>query len=320
MVEYYASLTISPGQIRKMVELLRKYEPKKWAFENIIFTPIVASKGTINEIKNIKKKYNATIMFDSGGFYVQQGKFKIHELITYLKNFYSEAKWGDWYVLPDSPPVSSDSIDIVWGKVYETVYFAKSFAEEFNGKMEKRFIPVVQGINEKMIYYCVKNYADLNVKRIGFGSFGTCGRRNQINRLTRESLENLKYLSILAKDYGFELHAFGIGGPSSINKIKVYVDSFDSSSWDKASGFGDVFLPNNKIINITGRKPRSAVRHMDENQILKILRNGHTCYFCESIDKLKENKIYRSLHNLLILYDIIKQVERTQVITLKAWI
>ena len=108
-------------------------------------------------------------MFDSGGYYVQQGKFEISQLFSFLREFYGTNKWGDWYVLPDSPPVSSDTVDTAWGKVYETVYFAKSFAEEFNGKMEKKSIPVVQGISKEMIYYCVKNYADLNVRRIGFG-------------------------------------------------------------------------------------------------------------------------------------------------------
>ncbi|WP_456374221.1 hypothetical protein [Methanocaldococcus sp.] len=307
MVEFYASLTISPGQIRKMVELLKKHEPKKWAFENVIFTPIVSSEGTIQEIKNLKKKYKTTVMFDSGGYYVQQGKFEIHQLFSFLRKFYEHNKWGDWYVLPDSPPVSSDSVETAWGKVYETVYFAKSFAEEFNGKLEKKFVPVVQGINKEMIYYCVKNYADLNVRRLGFGSFGTCGKNNQINRLTKESLENLKYLSILAKDYGFELHAFGIGGPSSINKIRKYIDSFDSSSWKKAGGFGDVFLPNQRTINITGKSSRRAKNFIGYDYKFDELRNGHMCYFCNPIDKLKKYEINRWLHNIIVLYDMVKK-------------
>ena len=308
MVEFFASLTISPGQIRKMAELLKKHEPKKWAFENVIFTPIVSSEGTVKEIKNLKRKYKTTVMFDSGGFYVQQGKFEIHQLFSFLREFYGNNKWGDWYVLPDSPPVSSDTVDTAWGKVYETVYFAKSFADEFNGKMEKKFVPVVQGINEEQIYYCIKNYADLNVKRIGFGSFGTCGKNNQINRLTKESLENLKYLSILAKDYGFELHAFGIGGGSSVNKIKDYVDSFDSSGWDKAGGFGDIFFPNSRTINITGKSGRiSSKNYIGYECIIEKFRNGHKCYFCENIDNLKKYKIYRSLHNIIVLYEMVKE-------------
>jgi len=303
MVEFYAAITVSPSHIKKMVELLKKHEPKKWAFENVIFTPLMASIGTILEIKQLKVRYDSKIIFDSGGFYVQQNRLDMGKLIDKLKEFYENNKWGDWYVLPDSPPVSSDSVDIAWGKVYETVYFAKSFAEEFNGKMEKKFVPVVQGINEKQIYYCIKNYANFNVKRIGFGSFGTCGKNNQINRLTKESLKKLKYVRMLANEYGFELHAFGIGGGSSANKIKDYVDSFDSSGWDKAAGFGDIFFPNSRTINITGKK---QTHHQIDYKYIEQLTKSHKCYFCKKIDNLKKYRIYRSLHNILVIYDMIK--------------
>ena len=307
MVEFFASMTISPSQIKKMWDLLKEHEPKKWAFENIIFTPIRASKGTVEMIKKIKKEENSTIMFDSGGFYVQQDKLTMEELLRKSKQFYEDNNWGDWYVLPDSPPVSSDGVEIAWGKVHETIYCAKSFSEEFNGKYEKKFIPVVQGITKEQIYHCVKSYSDLNVKRIGFGSFGTSGKNNAINILTKKSLENLRYLSILAKDYGFELHAFGIGGPSSINRIREYIDSFDSSSWDKAGGFGDVFLPN-KRINITGRSPRISKNHyVGDNYKFNELRNNHECYFCSSLKELRENRIYRSLHNIMITHETVKK-------------
>jgi queuine/archaeosine tRNA-ribosyltransferase len=245
-------------------------------------------------------------MFDSGGYYVQQEKLSISDLLLKLNYFYKNNDWGDWYVLPDCPPVSSDNIDTVWGKVYDTVYCAKSFSEEFNNSMQKKFIPVVQGVNKEQLIYCITNYAKLNVKKIGFGSFGTCGSNNAVNRLTKESLENLKYVSELAKDYGFQLHAFGIGGSSTINKIRDYVDSFDSSGWDKAAGYGDVFLPGQRTINITGKSSNTVKNYIGYTYKFDSLRNGHYCHFCNPISQMKEKRIYRSLHNIMVVYDMIK--------------
>ena len=44
------------------------------------------------------------IIFDSGGYYVQQGVVTYESLYQKLLEFYRINQWADWYVLPDYVP------------------------------------------------------------------------------------------------------------------------------------------------------------------------------------------------------------------------
>jgi len=311
-LEFFVSMSAGPGLIDKMGKSLKDFEKKKWPLKNVLYTPIFSTKKTSEAIKKLKDNHNSRIMFDSGGFFVQQGKITTQELFSKLTDFYSQNKWGDYYVLPDNPPVYGDSARIIEFKVRDTITNAKIFHDQLDESIQKKCVPVVQGHNKEQIFRCINAYSDLNVCRIGFGSFGTCGSNNGINLITKKSMENVEYMMNLLKDYSLEVHAFGVGGTSSVSKLyEAGFKSFDSAGWKRAAAYGDVLFPFYSSCNITHRSSEKGSKILSENNFEKIKsESNHTCYFCGDFNKLQNQMYYRYLHNMIAIFDTVELLEK----------
>ena len=113
-------------------------------------------------------------MCDSGGYQVQMGKMTFDELAHRLRGLYEAEDWADYYVLPDHVPHSTDNVKQVESKVSETLSTGELFLSRFPERREK-FMGVVHGRTEAQIRAGAAHWANLGVRYIGFGSFGTSG-------------------------------------------------------------------------------------------------------------------------------------------------
>jgi queuine/archaeosine tRNA-ribosyltransferase len=259
----------------------------------------------------LKEKRGATVYFDSGGYYAQQGKIAFEELYCSLRDYYQdpENQWADWYVLPDHVPTSTDPVETVKSKVNDTVSASKNFFSELPPHLRERSIPVIQGHTQEQVRFCIENYLSIGVRYIGFGSFDTCGPNQSINRITLKSMDLLNAINDLALHYDFGLHLFGIGSPPAHYLFsKMRVKSFDSATWLKSAGYGHIFLPFVRGYRITHRTTKRNYWEEDDFLLWRELTE-HTCPFCESFSDLMESRHYRILHNLVAFYETMQYLD-----------
>lgn len=315
-MKFYPSLTNSPSFLKRLVTTwhLLNNGNRDNPFENAICTPIMVSKSSLTVLKDLKqeKKIN-NILFDSGGFYVQQKKIDYIELYAVLLNFYKKNRWATYYVLPDNVPITSDSPEQVSKKVHDTISYSKNFFFDLPRVIQKKAMPVIQGHTKDQIRMCVENYInDLDAKYIGFGSFGTSGPNGSINTINNGVFDNLKYLKYLTEEFSFKLHFFGVGG-AAIAPFLYHMGGFscDSSGWQRAGAYGDIFFPFTKTYNITNKRMSKNTQPIDEKLFLQLKQDTeHSCPFCESFEKLRESRINRMLHNIASLKDTFEHVEK----------
>jgi hypothetical protein len=78
-------------------------------------------------------------------------------------------------------------------------------------------------------------------------------------------------------------------------------DTFDSSSWMKAAGFGQVFLPFTRGYNITYNTSVSelelSISRTDLENLIDI--TSHDCELCNDFPALQQSKMRRAVHNLI---------------------
>lgn len=312
-MDFYAAISESPSAIRWKFEKLEKEHGSLMPLENVIFTPISQSQSSIDTLREMKKTYNTNIMFDSGGYEVQVGNVGFDELHSYLQNFYRKNQWGDRYVLPDNVPTGEDEPKDVDRKVKETVSASRTLHKRLPEYVKDRSIPVVQGHEKKHIQHCVESYKDISKKEsLGFGSFQTAGKKNGVNMINKSVIDNIKFLNRLLGKRNDKVHAFGVGGPTSIPLIyELGFDTFDSSSWLKSAAYGNVFFPFTSRLNVTHRKSRSGgiLKREDLDQIKS--ETNHSCVFCNSIKRL-QNRENRILHNLIVTREVAKRVENME--------
>jgi queuine/archaeosine tRNA-ribosyltransferase len=274
-------------------------------------TPLFASPSTLKLIREeLKEKRGATIYFDSGGYYAQQGKIAFEELYCILRDYYGnpDNQWADWYVLPDHVPTAKDSEGVIAEKVFNTVSASKNLFRELPIRLRERSIPVIQGHTDQQLRFCVQNYMAMGVHYIGFGSFDTCGPNQSINRITYQSMDLLNTINELARFYGFELHLFGVGSPPAQYLFsQMQVRSFDSVTWLKAAGYGHIFLPFVRGYRIAHRTIGRVYLDEDDFLLWKALTDHH-CPFCESFGELGESRPYRILHNLVAFLETMQRL------------
>lgn len=314
-LDFYASLTLTQSDIRKIAgHFVKRNYPLNDYLGRILITPLFASDKSLSRVRALQES-GAKVMFDSGGYYVQTGKLKYHELYYPLLSCYLENPWADIYILPDHVPTSQDDLDEVWRKVMDTVQFSTLFYRELPLALQKRAMPVVQGHTIDQVEYCLAEFVALGVNHIGFGSFGTGGQNSELNVTTNHSVELASHVTSIAHQHGASVHFFGLGAPALTAMIYgIGADSFDSSSWIKAAGFGQVFLPFMRAYNFSHRNGSSSLqkgitlKQFDEWRKL----TGHYCAFCEDIDALQTQKMYRTLHNLIVIKDTVELVNAGQ--------
>lgn len=301
------SLTIDASLLRKLLRLWDASGDSRNPFAAVLITPLFAEPSTLSLVREeLKEKRGSIIYFDSGGYYAQQGKISFTELYCKLRDYYLDAanRWADWYVLPDNVPTSRDSPEEVNRKVLDTVTAAKLFYTEMPSEIQERAMPVVHGHTFAQVNLCLETYKEIGVTYIGFGSFGTSGATNSINVADRRSAEALSHIVKQLRSEHIRLHTFGVSTPPVVyafNKLGIY--SFDSMAWLRSAGYGKVFLPFTRAYNVSHRSTRNSALTQEEFEELR-LRTGHWCPFCESFEKLREDRLYRSLHNLAVLLEM----------------
>ena len=315
-LDFYTSLTLTQSDIRKIVDHLQREEYMLQDYlGQVLITPLFSSQESMNRVRGLKERNGSRVMFDSGGYYVQTGKLTYSELYYPLLTYYLEHQWADIYTLPDHVPTSQDSREKVWLKVEDTVRFSTLFFQELPSTLQERAMPVVQGHTLEQVEYCLKYYLNLGVNFVGFGSFGTGGQNSESNITTSQSIELARHVVDVAHQHNIKVHFFGLGAPALTAMIYgSRADTFDSSSWIKAAGFGQVFLPFMRAYNLSHRNGSSELQKgitVDQfNEWRKL--TGHHCSFCDDISILQTEKMYRTLHNLIVIKDTVELINSNQ--------
>lgn len=309
-LDFFASLTLTQSDIRKIVAyLVQEDYPVEKYLGQVLITPLFSTIESLNRVRSLKEQYGSSIMFDSGGYYVQTGKLSYSDLYYPLLKYYLANDWANIYVLPDHVPTQRDSPGEVWWKVQDTVDFGRRFFGELPVELQERAMPVVQGHTYEQVDYCLKHYLSLGVKYLGFGSFGTGGQNSELNVTTTLSVELARHVVNVARQHGARVHFFGLGAPALTAAIfGSGADTFDSSSWIKAAGFGQVFLPFMRAYNVSHRNGASELQKgITANQFGEWRElTGHNCAFCEDMAQLQAKKMYRTVHNLMVIKDTVR--------------
>jgi hypothetical protein len=311
-LEFVASLTVCPSDIRKIQEHLNLAKVTLEPLRNVLITPLFAAPRSLTMVREMADK-GTRVIFDSGGYYVQIGRLRYEELYMPLLEAYKKNRWASSYTLPDHVPTSQDDPETVEYKVKNTITFSTLFFHEMPDDLKLRAMPVVQGHSLRHIDDCLRAYMKLGVKQVGFGSFGTTGKNSEINVATNNAVVLAKYVIEVAHAHNMKVHVFGLGIPALVAMLKgIQVDSFDSSSWLKSAGFGQVFLPFMRAYNISHNSTTSELQRgitFDQFQDWRAL-TGHQCELCESLIALQKNKMYRAAHNLIVLGETIEMVNK----------
>jgi hypothetical protein len=323
-MQFITSLTLEASLLKKLISLWDDGGDPRDPFAAVLVTPLFASPSTLNHIQyELKEKRGAVVYFDSGGYYVQQGKISFTDLYCGLRDFYKDPKnqWADWYVLPDNAPTSSDSPDLVDTKVNDTVTASRMFYAEMPVGIQKRAMAVIQGHTFDQINKCIRLYRDLGVGYLGFGSFGTGGSNNSINIVDSRSARNLAHISEELGNDDIKLHTFGVSTPPVIYAFKkMGIYSFDSLGWQRSAGYGKVYMPYIRAYNVSHRSTRNSAFSRDEFELLKH-QTGHSCPFCAVFQELSEKRLYRSLHNLTALMETAgpSKLDKQEIADLLRW-
>jgi hypothetical protein len=311
MFRFYAALSQCSSSIRQTFARLQDGYGSLEPLEHIMFTPIAQGESAHRTIRNLQDEFGVNIMFDSGGYEVQVGNTSFDELQAYLHEFYENNQWGYRYVLPDNVPLSQDSERTVKSKVKQTADISALFYRQLPSHLQSQALAVVQGHSQDQLRHCLNTYKSLDgLQYIGFGSFGTSGVSNGVNMLTTEAYRNLEWAVENAHEAGMNVHAFGVGGPTSIPLLySAGVDSFDTTSWMRSSGYGNVFFPFKSRLNASHRKKRGGqLLTKDEFPHIKA-ETGHSCPFCEEMSQLRDSRWNRVMHNLIVIYEMTNRVQ-----------
>jgi len=307
--QFYSAVTVNRAQIRKTFAKLEDGFGSLKPLQHVMFTPIAKPGGPLDEVKQLTAQYDLNVMFDSGGYEVQVGNRSFDELYAFLLDFYQDNQWGHRYVLPDNVPLSQDDDDTVERKVDETIDTSRLCFRRLVKEVQDRSLAVAQGHTPTQIARCLEAYADLDgLKHVGFGSFGTSGVSNGVNMITDEAFQNLQWAVQRAHEADMTVHAFGVGGPTSIPLLyEAGVDSFDTTSWMRSSGYGNVFFPFKSRFNASHKRTSGKVLTKDKLVQMKA-ETDHECAFCESIEQLQDSRWNRIIHNLIVLHEMSNQI------------
>lgn len=312
-MRFIASLTMNAGDLRQAMKLWDESHDPRNPFAHVLVSPLFARTSTLRIIREeLKERLGSKVCFDSGGYYVQQGRISYEHLYGRLMTYYQQNQWADWYVLPDWVPTSQDDPQTVEHKVRATITIGRLFYNEMPDNLKLLALPVVQGHTQAQIMACVDAYTEYANGRIGFGSFGTSGSTNGVNTVTHQSILVLRSLVNLAASRGLDVHLFGVSTPPILYLFhQLGVASFDSMAWMKAAGYGNVFLPLVRGYMATYRVIERTHTFRSQFEHLKEL-TGHRCVFCEDFSELMTNRMYRIMHNLTSVLDTVDLVGSDQ--------
>ncbi len=307
---FYASLTVAPDEMRTLHRLWHEHAHdfdwkfgKPNPFQRVLISPVVASKQTFDFVRELKRTGETEVaMFDSGGYFVQKGDISYYDLHRKLYECYQREDWADIYVLPDNPPLSKDSLSSAEAKIKQTVEGSLRLYNDLSDTIQQRAMAVVHATKSEHLDYCLRHYK--NFKKIGFGSFPTSGTSNSINRLNINALMILQRLTRMLNSDGVKLHTFGISTPPAIYLLSLAgVNSFDSNGWMRSGGYGKVFLPFMRGYMVTFNSRNNGSLNEAEYKLWKE-NIQHDCPFCDSFDRLSNNRWDRIMHNLIVMAEL----------------
>ena len=320
---FVASLTSVPNDLKQLIRLWESEGPDQKPFNKCIITPLFIDRKSFDYVRYIHENWGVEVVFDSGGFFVQQGKISYDELFSRLLDFYLKHKWAQTYVLPDFVPTSRQSAEEVAERVYVTAAESVRFLKRLPADLQSKALGVLQGHTPEHLRHCFDVYMNSDLQSVGFGSFDTTGVNAEINLLTTQTEHRLVFVrdliqrSFLDGEIGIlpNLHLFGVSSPNIIRQFKGYLaTSFDSSGWQRTAGFGNVYLPfmgrrnvSHKSTALTISKGLSAKEFYVECE-----RTGHSCPFCKDFPRLQEDRLVRMWHNAIVFCDMIKIINRAK--------
>lgn len=307
-MQLVTSLTVDASLLRKLLALWDAGGDPRNPFKSVLVTPLFSSPATLRLIREeLKDRRGATVYFDSGGYYAQQGKIAFDQLYCELRDYYRnpENQWADWYVLPDHVPVSTDSPEAVAEKVNDTVTAAKMFSAEMPPRIQESSIAVIQGHTMDQLNRCIEVYRKLALDYVGFGSFGTSGSNSSINKADARSVAGVQHVARELASQGMKLHTFGVSTPPLIYALKrLGVHSFDSLAWQRSAGYGKIYMPFMRAYNVSHRSTKNGALTKEEFELMRQF-TGHHCPFCDDFYQLSQTRLYRSLHNLVAVMETV---------------
>ncbi|HPZ55674.1 MAG TPA: GNAT family N-acetyltransferase [Bacillota bacterium] len=294
--QFICAVSIWPRDLRVIVRLWQESGYPINPFERCLVTPLTADPSSLRILYEMKANgIIKELYFDSGGYHVQRGRISYSELCDRLVRLYKECPWADYFVLPDSPPSNGAERAEMYQRVKDTVEGSLRVFDQLPSQVQDRAFPVVQGVTIDQVHYCLERYESAGFTRVGFGSFGTNGRRSEVNVLDDQSRDLFRFLRLRFTGH---IHAFGIGTPPVLwAASKLGADSLDSSAWMKAAGYGNVYLPYMRAYNITYRSLSQVALSPERFKVLKSMTH-HECAFCHDLRTLSTSRDARIMHNL----------------------
>ena len=320
-ITFVASLTSVASDLNQLIQLWEREGPSGRPFAKCIITPLFIGRKSFDYVRDIHERWEIDVIFDSGGFFVQQGRISYDELFSKLLDCYLKHGWAETYVLPDFVPTSRQSSDEVTERVYVTAAESVRFLDRLPTNLRPRALGVLQGHTPEHLKHCFDVYIDNGLQSIGFGSFDTTGVNAEINLLTAQTENRLVFVrDLIQRDFLDgkitslpDLHLFGVSSPNIINQFKGYLaTSFDSSGWQRTAGFGNVYLPfmgrrnvSHKSTALTINKGMTAKEFYAECE-----RTEHSCPFCQDFPRLQKNRFVRMWHNAIVFCDMMEKINQ----------
>jgi len=310
-LRFVASITSSASDLRRLLPLWEREGPNRKPFAHCIVTPLFIGPRTLAYVRYLRDSWGIGVWFDSGGFFVQQGKLHYEELFVRLLDFYCRFDWAEAYVLPDFVPTSRSTAIEIEERVRVTAMEGIRFFKRMPVDLRQRAIGVLQGHAPQHLRYCLDVFLEGGVRRLGFGSFDTGGVRAEINLLTQDAAERLETVRELISqafqdgrtDAPADLHLFGVGSPNVLERFPRYrATSFDSSGWMRTAGYGNVYLPFQGRRNVThGASAIISGAGLSAQEFYALAEvTQHTCPFCRDFSRLQSDRFSRMWHNAIV--------------------
>ncbi len=312
---FVAALSNAANDLKNLIRLWEEEGGEGRPFDRCIFTPLFCDSRTHHFVRHLHDAWGVEVMFDSGGFFVQQGKVSYDELFPRLLAYYQSNDWGAAYVLPDFVPTSKNSPAEVDERVHVTAAEGVKFFRRMPEELRPKALGVLQGHQPEHLKRCLTAYQDAGVPHLGFGSFDTGGTNSEINLLTAQAAGRLEFLRELLTGAYIRgetnslttFHLFGVSSPALLAEFPSYLaSSFDSSGWMRTAGYGNVYLPFRSRRNVThGASALSCGTGLTAAAFYAACaETGHECPFCRDFALIREDRFARMLHNAIVFKEM----------------
>jgi hypothetical protein len=308
-MEFYPSLTINRCHLERLCEIWSaKQTGNVFPFPCAIVSPLFARNGILERLYTQREQ--CKVIFDSGGFHIQQGRLDLPSASRRLQTAYNENGWADRFALPDAPITSLDSRCVIRQKLASTRQQYGMFPVGLSSAFRPKLLPVVHATTAQEVRRNAGAARNVGSKSLGFGGFATSGPNSGVNSFTPQSLRLLIQFAALCEEWKLDSHVFGIGGPAGIVVLHhIPVTTFDSAGWIRTAAYGNVYLPFLGAVNITGGAvSRRSVTRREFRRLCRAC--GHVCAFCADAALLMRSWPHRALHNYCTIADTARELDK----------